>query len=1312
MNKKFSTLMALALLAGGASAQYSESNWKWNNTTPQGAYRTFETKSASGVPTDNPALDASGQKMSTGAAWSKDVNLVQEGLWYQLEVFDPTSSEAGYNADLNGLGTSWADVLIQERDYQTGKVYLRSVAKESAPLNASLWQLRYGKEDETTGGHWTLVNKETGLELTFDHSVIANDSVSEMRDGVKTWAWYDFNRTDKKDYTKMYASLHNQSQEEVMYLAFEEDGDASEYGTAENLRKKLKADGMGFSYTLTPLDNKKGKLVKAVVEQMSANDISSVTEALAIKPVLATPFFMTAEQFNTRMDADMKANADSFQFKMNKDVLGTEVFKGWFTAEDNTETTALLKLSDRYFSSENETALQTPMAQKFNLTFNKVGTDEYLLVDTARYYDTSWDAASSAVKFAVKKPANYDGGTAMSKYMKARFYFRATYFPTNDSIVFEPLNAAVQEKDEYDTEKNWRDSKACTTFFQNDFTCANSLLNDQENTVTESKTVSLTVTDVTGENALTVTRDSRNEFKIKTSIDRPFKYLERVTVPSGLYYINLANGDERERAAGMSIVHNMATRLMYDTQAKNQDYSLMPATMWVIKQLGCPEDNTLNKYVQIQNREYPGVVFEGQLYKVTDEEGNEHYRFIDRSAKYMIGYDNTGWIDQYVDGSNNKENKFRVADILDIEEVKADIAYTSTHGYKWIDEDVLNDGVENNFTISWNNAYNDNLILKHVDGENIAVTEDDATIFEIAEATLPTDDGTIENKFGAVLDPVVDFDEDGAVLDTILPQLERKAYLLKVKDANLIDNDQLYLASVRDDDGRYYYKAMKLADMDNYYKKLAVVYLKADQIHYDAEGAVADTAYVFVDINAPKNGLTADELKSWDNYDLKEENGWMKAAVEAGSAMSMIRDNNLEDQPNDVSDAFYFNGNKVNQYINIAADYNVDLNSNIKIYSKLAQNNYLFEDCNDANNVHPAIQDINPDFHYLGIESKGLDVEKRAALYVDEVVKDNVNMQRYLFGVRVDSIADGFICDHSSRIHGYWDDEAIAEDDGEVHFEAYNGYTAGWFLVNLEDSIGSSTNMMHNADLYKFNGYTRLGFVEGIHMVDGDNEYLYVVNPGYELKDLMTIKDNSVTAQAKYTKVGYVLDPAKLAVDANGVGEYVKRHDIAGNVNTNHTFSLRRTASDNEGTTSESEPFLLESYLDGVSQIGSFNGAWVKSENGIPVLAKLDTQAGDHEWDGSTIAERIGQSGVFYFETTTDEATANDEIAISEVKVIAGNGSVTINGAAGKKVVVSNILGQVVANTVITSDNATIAAPQGVVVVAVEGEEAVKAIVK
>lgn len=74
--------------------------------------------------------------------------------------------------------------------------------------------------------------------------------------------------------------------------------------------------------------------------------------------------------------------------------------------------------------------------------------------------------------------------------------------------------------------------------------------------------------------------------------------------------------------------------------------------------------------------------------------------------------------------------------------------------------------------------------------------------------------------------------------------------------------------------------------------------------------------------------------------------------------------------------------------------------------------------------------------------------------------------------------------------------------------------------------------------------------------------------------------------------------------------------------------------------------------------------------------------------------------------------TANEGVEVAAIKVIAGEGNVTIAGAQGKKVVISNILGQVVANTVVSSDNATIAAPQGIVVVAVEGEEAVKAIVK
>ena len=75
--------------------------------------------------------------------------------------------------------------------------------------------------------------------------------------------------------------------------------------------------------------------------------------------------------------------------------------------------------------------------------------------------------------------------------------------------------------------------------------------------------------------------------------------------------------------------------------------------------------------------------------------------------------------------------------------------------------------------------------------------------------------------------------------------------------------------------------------------------------------------------------------------------------------------------------------------------------------------------------------------------------------------------------------------------------------------------------------------------------------------------------------------------------------------------------------------------------------------------------------------------------------------------------TANEEAPeVSTISVVATEGAVIVKGAAGKKVTISNVLGQTVASTVVSSDNATIAAPAGVVVVAVEGEAAVKAIVK
>ena len=89
------------------------------------------------------------------------------------------------------------------------------------------------------------------------------------------------------------------------------------------------------------------------------------------------------------------------------------------------------------------------------------------------------------------------------------------------------------------------------------------------------------------------------------------------------------------------------------------------------------------------------------------------------------------------------------------------------------------------------------------------------------------------------------------------------------------------------------------------------------------------------------------------------------------------------------------------------------------------------------------------------------------------------------------------------------------------------------------------------------------------------------------------------------------------------------------------------------------------------------------------------------------------QDDAMLFDITRTEApTANEGVSATEVKVIATDGAVNIKNAAGKNVVISTILGQIVANEVLTSDNATISVPAGIAIVSVDGEEAVKVSVK
>ena len=70
-----------------------------------------------------------------------------------------------------------------------------------------------------------------------------------------------------------------------------------------------------------------------------------------------------------------------------------------------------------------------------------------------------------------------------------------------------------------------------------------------------------------------------------------------------------------------------------------------------------------------------------------------------------------------------------------------------------------------------------------------------------------------------------------------------------------------------------------------------------------------------------------------------------------------------------------------------------------------------------------------------------------------------------------------------------------------------------------------------------------------------------------------------------------------------------------------------------------------------------------------------------------------------------------DNSASSSVVVIGNAGSVTIQSAQGETAYVRNLLGMPLAETVVISDNATIAVPAGIVLVTV-GDETVKVVVK
>ena len=276
---------------------------------------------------------------------------------------------------------------------------------------------------------------------------------------------------------------------------------------------------------------------------------------------------------------------------------------------------------------------------------------------------------------------------------------------------------------------------------------------------------------------------------------------------------------------------------------------------------------------------------------------------------------------------------------------------------------------------------------------------------------------------------------------------------------------------------------------------------------------------------------------------------------------------------------------------------------------------------------------------------------------------------------------------------------------------AVPGFERGKYLINFHDfanKYGWSTlsNGEQDAD-YMWKKYDRAGFVEAIRVADT----LYILRD--EFKNLPNEKIN-------FADLNKAEEDAWTAAKKAGVSEdeFVShKYILSGDNHKYVTWSMRFVNKEVAANEVEADrAFLFESMKSkhvsdynnsAMGDIAPTYAAWLRMQNGCLVLSD----------DRSSNFDEMNTGGddalIFNVEQGDDIATDNETIdAVEGISVVAGNGTVTVQGAAGKSVVITNILGKVIAETVLTSDNATISVPAGIVAVAVDGEEAVKAIVK
>ena len=929
---------------------------------------------------------------------------------------------------------------------------------------------------------------------------------------------------------------------------------------------------------------------------------------------------------------------------------------------------------------------------------------QYVVVDTAYYTGTESD---KFVKFA------YDEMDAKGRD-KGSYEFKFTYDAKNDKLLVQVYNVAYQIiKKDGTTDDQYKAELAKVNGAKwpaSDVTPTSALNTSLVDVYTAGTGQYVYVPDLAGKRVLTVRYNqtpSISDQNVTIKIGTNFSGLKPTTLADGVYLIKYktTGGNTKRGQNGLYALANLAGEFGWAEQAVNQEFKHMPAAQWAIVKNG----TSSTAPVTVKNREFPelsesAVALNNKTVQLYAVDGSDDVFF----------YNGT------------------VADTLSVTKVEDSLAKDLKLGYRYVSED---------------SAKVQTYVFNYLHG--LALDK----YLNVDESAVRVDENGEKANFRL---RIVAKDDHYGVGDSLV----RNVYYIEKNGGYLTYSESskkyeigstpqpFFLKENNCIDGKHYY-ALVEANIRYYNVNAANAFYEpkyaglknTDQVEVNGAKVIVPT--LTVNSSSPlfdKDGkyLVEDNSNIEKAYAYKANsttgiielaeisftNGLNSSYYNSNAAQNgkkvSVDDNSLNLTQGSTDDKFE---NGLNREIRTSAFAVVTDDS--PLYRRF-NNTALGESNTDACDSLAFVESVRGEYlmdewnknlqdkvvNYAGIWNQGK-ADGKLFFHIDTAWVNrgagNIKPQYLISTAHVDVPGTpGVPCTYA---HNHYDNNGKLVDAAHCgHATPANaGYHSGKYLVNFSDSAQIVIDRKASANPYMLStsgsvnsAYTRVGFVEAIHMGDS----LYVLTNGFEKMAPADLDTAAIIANYKKA----------------GLERFIV--NLAGDNHKNVTWSFRYVNPDKAGNVAEEgndNSFLIESNVYAANEtyrtvkgdkdraIAPIDAAaWLKMHNGCLVLT--DKAA-------TFSSTKTGGDGalVFNVQRMTEEdqfVTSNDEIATEGISIVAGNGTVTVQGAAGKSVVITNILGKVIAETVLTSDNATISVPAGIVAVAVDGEEAVKAIVK